>query len=89
MPKGIYTSQYNECRKSCMRENGCYRHSEIGQKNKREAMRVYKQSNTYKKRVEERKKQKREALETEAERRVEEKKKQIIEEYRQSLRELA
>ena len=69
-----------------MRKDGCYRHSEIGQQNKRKVMRVYKQSNAYKKRVEEREKQKREALEAEAEKRVEEKKKQIIEEYRQSLR---
>ena len=69
-----------------MREDECYIHSEIGQQNKRKAMMVYKQSNAYKKRVEEREKQKRKALEAEAERRVEEKKKQIIEEYRQSLR---
>ena len=82
MPKGIYTCQYNRCGKSCMKEDRCYKHSEIGQQNKKEAMRVYKQSNTYKKRVEERERQKRKALEAEAERRVEEKKKQIIEEYK-------
>ena len=49
-------------------------------------MKVYKQSDAYKKRVEERERKKREALEAEAERRVEEKKKQIIEEYRKSLK---
>ena len=75
MHKEIYTCQYNECGKSCMKENECYRHSEIGQQNKRKVMRVYKQSNTYKKRVEERERQKKEALEADAERRVEEKKK--------------
>ena len=40
MPKGVYTCQYNGCGKSCMREDGCYRHSEIGRQNKREAMKV-------------------------------------------------
>ena len=54
MPKGVYTCQYNGCGKSCMREDGCYRHSEVGQQNKREAMKVYKQSDAYKKRIEER-----------------------------------
>ena len=86
MPKGVYTCQYNGCGKSCMREDGCYRHSEIGQQNKREAMKVYKQSDAYKKRVAEREREKREELEAEAERRVEEKNKQIIEEYRKSLK---
>ena len=85
MPKGVYTCQYNGCGKSCMREDGCYRHSEIGRQNKREAMKAYKQSDAYKKRVEERERQKRETLEAEAERKFEEKKKQIIEEYRQTL----
>ena len=86
MPKGVYTCQYNGCGKSCMREDGCYRHSKVGWQNKREAMKVYKQSDAYKKRVEEREREKREALEAEAERRVEEKRKQIIEEYRKSLK---
>ena len=86
MPKGVYTCQYNGCGKSCMREDGCYRHSEIGRQNKREAMKAYKQSDAYKKRVAEREREKREALEAEAERRVEEKRKQIIEEYRKSLK---
>ena len=85
MPKGVSTCQYNGCGKSCMRENGCYRHSEIGRQNKREAMKVYKQSDAYKKSVEEREREKREALEAEAERRVEKKRKQIIE-YRKSLK---
>ena len=86
MPKGVYTCQYNGCGKSCMREDGCYRHSEIGRQNKREAMKAYKQSDAYKKRVAEREREKKEALEAEAERRVEEKRKQIIEEYRKSLK---
>ena len=86
MPKGVYTCQYNGCGKSCMREDGCYRHSEVGQQNKREAMKAYKQSDAYKKRVAEREREKREELEAEAERRVEEKRKQIIEEYRKSLK---
>ena len=87
MPKGVYTCQYNGCGKSCMREDGwCYRHSEVGQQNKRKAMKVYKQSDAYKKRVAEREREKREELEAEAERRVEEKRKQIIEEYRKSLK---
>ena len=86
MPKGVYACQYNGCGKSCMREDGCYRHSEVGWQNKREVMKVYKQSDAYKKRVEEREREKREALEAEAERRDEEKRKQIIEEYRKSLK---
>ena len=86
MPKGVYTCQYNGCGKSCMREDGCYRHSEVGRQNKREAMKAYKQSDAYKKKVAEREREKKEALEAEAERRVEEKRKQIIEEYRKSLK---
>ena len=85
MPKEVYTCQYNGCGKSCMREDGCYRHSEFGRQNKSEVTKVYKQSDAYKKRVEERKREKRKALEAEAERRVKEKRKQIIEEYRKSL----
>ena len=49
MPKEVYTCQYNGCGKSCMREDGCYRHSEVGRQNKREAMKAYKQSDAYKK----------------------------------------
>ena len=86
MPKGEYVCQYNGCGKSCMREDGCYRHSKIGRQNKREAMHVYKQSDTYKKRVAEKEMAKKAALEAEAERRFEEKKKQIIDEYRKSLK---
>ena len=42
MPKGVYTCQYNECGKSCMREDGCYRHNEIGQQNKNPKLDVVK-----------------------------------------------
>ena len=49
MPKGVYTCQYNGCGKSCMREDGCYRHSEVGRQNKRKAMKVYKQAMLIKK----------------------------------------
>ena len=84
MPRGMYVCQYNGCGKSCVREDGCYRHSEVGRQNKREAMRIYKQSDSYKKRVEEKERLKKEALEREAERKEEELRKKIIEEYRRS-----
>ena len=37
-----------------MQKDGCYRHSQISRQNKRKAMKVYKQSEIYKRQVEER-----------------------------------